>query len=320
MEARRGIMNATGERVKPWRVSLHGGHSGEFCDHAEGTLREMLEAAVRAGYHTCGVSEHAPRRADRFLYAEEVARGWTLDKIVEDFERYQRVITPLAREFSDRLVVLRGFECEVVPSDRYAEIMRDYRARRLPDGSPLFDYCVGSVHYVDELQVDGPPENFINAVQAFGGLEALAVRYYETIAERVRELRPEVVGHLDLIKKNVEAAGLQRAATETDRVRYAARMTLEAVRDVGGILDLNTAGWRKGLGEPYPAPWLLREAHAMGIGFCFGDDSHRACDVGAGVDEAARYLRENGIDRVTVITREGEVANGSIVRRVVPLD
>src|SRR5438045_1413741 len=37
-----------------WRVSLHGGHSGEFCDHAEGTLREILTAAVAAGYHTFG--------------------------------------------------------------------------------------------------------------------------------------------------------------------------------------------------------------------------------------------------------------------------
>ncbi|HEX6202492.1 MAG TPA: histidinol phosphatase, partial [Thermoanaerobaculia bacterium] len=54
--------------VRPWRVSLHGGHSGEFCDHATGTLAEVLEAAVAAGYAIFGVSEHAPRSDPRFLY------------------------------------------------------------------------------------------------------------------------------------------------------------------------------------------------------------------------------------------------------------
>jgi hypothetical protein len=33
-------------------VSLHGGHSREYCDHARSTLREILEAAVACGYDT----------------------------------------------------------------------------------------------------------------------------------------------------------------------------------------------------------------------------------------------------------------------------
>ena len=28
------------ETKEDWKISLHGGHSGEFCEHAEGTLRE----------------------------------------------------------------------------------------------------------------------------------------------------------------------------------------------------------------------------------------------------------------------------------------
>ena len=32
-----------------YRVSLHGGHSGEFCDHAEGSLRDTIEAAITFG-------------------------------------------------------------------------------------------------------------------------------------------------------------------------------------------------------------------------------------------------------------------------------
>jgi histidinol-phosphatase (PHP family) len=305
---------------EPWRVSLHGGHSGEFCDHAQGTLREILEAAVAAGFRTFGVSEHVPRSAEKFLYAEERDRGWDMAKITADFERYAEVLTPLAEEFADRLTVLRGFEAEVIPTETYREQVRGYRARKLPDGRPVFDYCVGSVHYVREHQIDGPPENWVKAAEALGGPEALAITYYETVAEMVETLHPEVVGHLDLIKRNAALAGFGELPLDTPRIRQAATAALEAVRMHDGILDLNTAGWRKGLGEPYPAPWLVQQAQEMGIPFCFGDDSHSADQVGAGVEEARIYLRRYGVSHITVLTREecGEVGR-ALIRQSVAL-
>jgi histidinol-phosphatase (PHP family) len=278
----------------------------------------MLEAAATAGYHTFGVSEHVPRPA-AFLYSEERARGWSAEKIADDFERYAVAVNALAREFADRLIVLRGFEIEVIPTTSYLTQMQSYRDRVLPDGRPVFDYFVGSVHYVQEVQIDGRPETYRRAVEACGGIEALAVRYYDTVAEMVTALRPPVVGHLDLIKRNVQLAGFDPSVLETAAVRAAVARALEAVRAVQGILDLNTAGWRKGLGEPYPAPRLVRRAQEMGVPFCFGDDSHRPSDVGAGVDDARAYLLQNGVTTVTVLTREGDPLNAQIVRRTVSL-
>ncbi len=302
-----------------WMVSLHGGHSGEFCDHAEATLREMLEAAVQAGYHTFGVSEHVPRHEERFLYPEEVARGWDIPKIHNDFARYTQHLQELVPEFEGRLNVLRGLEVEVVPTAKYSELMKAFRHYKLADGSPAFDYQVGSVHYVDEIQIDGSPENYQKAVEACGGIEALALRYYRLLAELVVELRPEVVGHLDLIKRNLALAGFGEFSLDIPSIHKAATETLEAVRSVNGILDLNTAGWRKGLGEPYPAPPLVKQAHAMGVGFCFGDDSHRPSDVGAGVLDAREYLLKCGVPTVTVLNREGTVSGGQVVQSVVEL-
>jgi histidinol phosphatase-like PHP family hydrolase len=53
----------------------------------------------------------------------------------------------------------------------------------------------------------------------------------------------------------------------------------------------------------------------MGIGFCFGDDSHGTTQVGQGIDAARRYLLENGVGHLTVLIRE----NGAITRKRVPL-
>ena len=302
-----------------WRVSLHGGHSGEFCDHAENTLREMLEAAVSAGYPTFGVSEHAPRSEARFLYPEEQAQGWDTAKLQADFDAYTLAVNTLAREFSDRLIVLRGLEAEVVPAAHYAAEMQALRQQTMPDGTPAFDYIVGSVHFVNEIQIDGPPENYLKAVESCGGLEAFAVRYYETVAEMLHTLRPEVAGHLDLCKRNLVPAGFAPDALQSPRIQAAIETALEAAREIGAILDLNTAGWRKGLSEPYPAPPIVRKARDMGVPFCFGDDSHRTREVGAGLAEARDYLRANGVDSITILTREADDFALPLVRRVVPL-
>jgi len=292
---------------QPWKVSLHGGHSGQFCEHAQGTLRQMLEAALQAGYRCFGMTEHAPRPESRFLYPSEIEKGMDVKRLRQDFEGYARESLRLQREFDsvNGMAVLRGFEIEVLPASGYAETMLELRRRH------EFDYIVGSVHFVDELWIDGPQEEFEKAIRELGGLEELALRYYHLVAEMVEALLPEVVGHLDLLRLNAS----DKRALETPRVRRAIEQALQAVREQNGILDLNTAGYRKGLGTPYPDAWLVRLAGRMGIGFCFGDDSHRPEDVGAGLEEARGYLLDNGIDRITSLVRRG----GELLRESVSL-
>ncbi len=139
-----------------------------------------------------------------------------------------------------------------------------------------------------------------------GGPEGLAVAYYATIERMVEALRPDVIGHFDLIKLNVGPAGFDPSALTTPRAVAAAERALEAIRGCNGILDLNTAGWRKGLPEPYPAPWVVSRAAAMGIPFCFGDDSHRPSQVGYGIERARDYLLENDVETITSIEQGDE--------------
>ena len=288
-------------------ASLHGGHCGEFCEHARGTLQEVLEAAVEAGFQIYGLSEHAPRYEQGHIYESERAKGYTLERLQREFEEYAEESLRMQGLFEDRLSVLRGFEAEVVPSDRYAELMQGLRSRH------AFDYMVGSVHHVADISIDESPHHYGAAVEACGGLEPFAVRYYETVRRMIEELRPEVVGHFDLLKLHAPAA----ADLATPRIRLAAEEALAAAQAVGCILDLNTAGWRKGLAEPYPGPWIVRAATAAGIPFCFGDDSHEPSQVGFGIDQARQYLLSNGVPTVTVLESSGRVLSRRAVR--VPL-
>jgi histidinol-phosphatase (PHP family) len=278
----------------PWKTSLHGGHSGEFCEHAVGSLREVVDAALSRGFHVYGVSEHAPRDEDRFLYPSERQKGYTIERIQAEFDAYAGAVRALSDEYADRMTLLCGFEAEVVPTATYRQRMTGFRSQY------GFDYMVGSVHYVGELQIDGLKAEFDQAVEAAGGLEAFAVRYYDTVVAMIEALRPDVVGHLDLIRRNAPPG----ADLATAAIRRAADRALEATRAAGAVLDLNTAGWRKGLGSPYPAPWLVQRAAAMDVAFCFGDDSHGPEQAGAGVEEARGYLLENGVKSIRRLIRE----------------
>ncbi len=303
-----------------WRVSLHGGHSSDFCDHAHHPLREMLEAAVAAGYHTFGVSEHAPRNHTRFLYTEEKKRGWDLATCHRNFAAYTTQINELAEEFADRLTVLRGFEAEVVPTATYVKQMREYCRQKDADSRRCFDYFVGSVHYVNEIAIDGTIANFKRAVAHCGSIEEFAICYYETVAEMIRTLKPDIVGHFDLLRRNLERAGYTLSDIETPRIAEARDFALVIAKAYDAALDLNTAGWRKGLAHPYPAPAIVRRAAQIGVPFCFGDDSHCTSDVGAGIEDARIYLLANGVNFVRVLTRSGKSITSKIVKRTVRLD
>lgn len=293
-----------------WKISLHGGHSGEFCEHADGSLREILEAAYQVGYTVFGVAEHMPRAEARFLYPKEIEWGWTPQTLEETFDRYAHTITQLADAFADRLTVLRGFEIEVVPQDRYKELVQHYRERY------GFDYIVGSVHYLHDASIDGYSERGFNDMMAqVGGMEEVAVQYYQKVAEMAMAVRPEVIGHLDLIRLKATRLGLAEQVA-TPRVRQAVAHALEAIRAVGARVEVNTSALRKGLNQPYPADWIVQMGAQMGVRFCIGDDSHRPAQVGFGLDEARQHLLRNGIREVHFLTREG----GAIVPASAPLD
>jgi histidinol-phosphatase (PHP family) len=291
-----------------WRISLHGGHSGEFCEHASGSLRSILEAAQRAGYRVFGVSEHMPRVEPRYLYATERQKGWTVQTLESLFERYAVAVRELAQAFEGQLTVLCGFEIEVVPPDRWVQLVERYR--------PHFDYIVGSVHFVRDAGIDSDPDDADTrrALTECGGIENLAIEYYRAVAEMVQAVQPEVVAHFDLVRLLAHRLG-QPQAVETPRVREAAIRALEAVRAAGSLLEVNTAGIRKGLGTPYPAAWIVQEAAQRGIPFCLSDDSHRPEQVGFGLEAARQHLLQNGVQQVHFLTRR----DGTIQRAVANL-
>ena len=275
--------------------SYHGGHSGEFCGHAKGQLQLVVQAAVDAGFTTYGLSEHAPRFQVEHLYPEE--KHLVPADLMALFRRYVDTALELREKHAAELELLIGFETEALPVDDWPTKMSELRR------SAPFDYIVGSVHSIGDTWVDLNPETTARAAEACGGWEELRKAYFDRLALLVSTLRPEIVGHVDLIRR-FEPPEFRFSASA---IAHAERV-LEAARACGAALEVNAAPVRRGFGPVYPGPQVLSRACALGVPVTLGDDSHGPDGVGVGLDACLEAIAVAGYRHVHYLTRrDGEV-------------
>lgn len=114
-----------------------------------------------------------------------------------------------------------------------------------------FDLFVGSLHHVHTIPIDYNKKMYFEAREKSGGTdEKLAEAYYDLQYEMLKALKPPVVGHFDLIRllsDDPEASSVQWAGVWQKILR-----NLDFIVDYGGLVELNSAGLRKGMSEPYP--------------------------------------------------------------------
>jgi histidinol-phosphatase (PHP family) len=288
----------------PW-FSFHGGHSGSYCRHAKDELAAVIETAIERGFTHYGLSEHCPRDRAQDLYPEEHDLG--PGGLAEAFAAYTARAFELRGRYADRIELVVGFETERLPPDGWAARMRELRA------SAPFEYVVGSVHDVDGVYVDYAAEQTAQLAERLGGRDALHARYFDAVTDMVETLRPEIVGHIDLVRKfDGPAAGF------TSAVQPHIERALEAVAACGAALDVNCGAFRRGLSPVYPLPDLLARAARMGIPVTLGDDSHGVSSVGVGLDASLRAIADAGYREVSYLAREPGASRASWRRA--PLD
>ncbi len=270
--------------------SHHGGHSGEFCQHAQNTLREVVERAVAVGFSTFGLSEHCPRLRQRDLYAEEFPL--TPADLETHFRAYIDEARRLQAEYADRIELLVGFETEALPENDWQRAMNTIATQH------PFDFFVGSVHSVDGTYVDYKPEITRALEQRLGGWDQLCIAYFDEVAQLVETLRPPVVGHIDLVRR---FEGDQ--FTFSPRVWPSIERALEVVRSTGALLELNATPARKGFGPVYPVVDILDLARRMDVLVTLSDDSHGVSSVGGGLEECVKLAAGVGYRELHYLTR-----------------
>ena len=269
--------------TQPLRVSVHGGHSGQFCLHAADTLEAIVQAYSEKGYAWVGITEHMPPVDDRFLYPEERQAGLTTERLDQRFEQYMSEARRLKEKYKNRMEILVAFETEGYSGSLTA--VKRLVARFRPD------FFVGSLHHLFDIPFDYSPDEYERARSLAGSVTSLYCRYFDRQLDLIEALRPPVVGHFDLIRIfDRDYSRTLRDATVWQRIER----NLKRIADLGLILDFNTAALRKGAGEPYLSEPVLIRARELGIAVVPGDDSHGIDTVGAGFAESVSILKRLG--------------------------
>lgn len=236
-------------------------------------VERYLEVAGRRGIAELGVSEHIHRFADSLAIWDH---PFWLESAVDDLTAYCEFVAATPLRLGIEMDYVRGAEDRIaVVLDRHA-----------------FDYVVGSVHFIRDGAVD---HDVYDVWEALGDPDKVWSLYFETLAEAVRSGLYDILAHPDLVK----VWGRGRPAPQRDP-RFYYEPVVEAIAETGITVEVSTAGWRKPVGELYPAAGFAAMCVDAGAAFSLSSDAHVPEHIGHEYGRAVEVMRGWGIHEVAV--------------------
>lgn len=233
-----------------FRSNLHS-HT-QFSD-GNHTVEEMAKAAIEKNFVSLGFSDHS--YVPNF---EESLR-------IENTANYLAEIARVKDLYKDQIEIYAGIEW-----DYYSD------PEKIKDFS--FDYTIGSVH---DIKVDGNfytvdylAESIEEAIAALAGNEKKFCEiYYETVVDLVKNDQPDIIGHLDLLKKL--NGKFQFFDEDSSWYKNLCLETVDFLAEGNNIVEINTGGMaRKYREDPYPSDLILRRALEKKIPLTLSSDCH----------------------------------------------
>lgn len=245
-----------------------------FSDGAN-SPEEMAEAAIGLGLSAIGFSDHSHTPTDS-LYCITA----------ENVPLYKRAIREVQQQFAGRIEVALGLEQD---------------AMTVLDDRDDYDYILGDSHYVTGggrlWHVDHDAAEQRESInEGFGGSWlSYAKEYFREYVEGVTRMKPDILGHFDLVTK----FGL---IDECDPAYQAAAVeALHAALAVTPVIEMNTGAISRGYRKlPYPADFLLKEIKKAGGEITLCSDSHAVHTQTCFFPESLDILRAAGFDHMIV--------------------
>jgi histidinol-phosphatase (PHP family) len=151
-----------------------------MCD-GRNTLQEMASAACAQGLTTLGFSGHSYTQRDR-EYCMSPSRT----------AQYKATIAKLKAEYKGKVDILCGIEWDSLSEDK-------------PEN---YDYWIGAAHHLygkntgKYYEIDFRPQDLHDCIfDDFDGDPLAAVEAYFAEVEKVAAKGPDILAHIDLIKK-----------------------------------------------------------------------------------------------------------------------
>jgi histidinol-phosphatase (PHP family) len=268
-----------------------------FCD-GQDEVETYCRTAWEKGFASLGFSAHAPVRAKTGIVTD-----WHLNE--DRFAAYLKAVRDARQRWAGKLPVYLGLEVDYIrglmgPADP------DYRDMGL-------DYVIGSVHYVfppdggAPFAVDAPQEAFDRDVRGRfnGDGESLMEAYWDALDGMIRAGGFDILGHIDLVKKNNQEG--QWFSIAGERYLEKVRSIVDALARSGVMVEVNTGGLNRGkTKDTYPSREILSLLRERNVPVTITADAHRAPDLGGHYDTALQTLLEAGYTNVYLFEGKGK--------------
>ena len=252
-----------------------------FCD-GNNTPEEMVIKAIELGFSSLGFSAHSP-----MFFENDYA------VLPEKFSEYYNEIERLKKLYSDKIEIYNGVELDKDTVD-----LSDYK----------FDYIIASVHQIHKngnmYYIDYSSEMLKECVKKEfdGDFYKMISHYYNEFTEFVINVRPDMVGHFDLIEKyNSNNDLFDRDSDEYKNIVKKA-LTIISEKRPGQIFEINTgAMYRMKNNLIYPSGYIMKLLKELGFNLVINSDSHSVNSINFGFEEAIKYCREFGFECVSIL-------------------
>ncbi|AWB45843.1 phosphoesterase [Paenibacillus sp. CAA11] len=241
------------------------------CGHADGDIRDYVEAGIAAGLKVIGISDHTP-----YFGSPEEQPFPRIAMAKRELAHYVEEVLRLKAEYAGKIDVLLGIESDFFPE--HIEVYRKTLAKY------PFDYIIGSVHSTYNTSIFNK-----NRWKGLSPEEHIVQKetYYDYIRQSARSGMFQILGHIDAMKGNYPAFSDIPAAKAIDD-------TLQTIAEHGVSIEINTSGKTKLSGGWYPADDILERALHYGVEVTFGSDAHKPSRVGDEWDQVAARLYDIG--------------------------
>jgi histidinol-phosphatase (PHP family) len=247
-----------------------------LCKHADGVAEDYVRKALELGFDEVGCSDHSPlpNGFDR-------EHRMSLDEFTVF---YRPMVDDVQEKFDKKIKVRFGIEADYLPGTE------QYVKEFLEEND--FDFVIGSVHFLGDWGFD----NFRNVLRyEEKDVYEVYVDYFRTLKDAVASGMFDIVGHLDLVK----VFGYRPDRNYDDVLLDA----MKAIKENGLVVEINTAGLRKPVGEIYPGVEILEIIKEMKIPLTLGSDSHKPGDVGRGFALAVELVKKYGDGKITLFEK-----------------
>jgi histidinol-phosphatase (PHP family) len=256
------------------RVDLH--NHTTLCNHATGTTEEYIKKAIELKIDIFGFSEHAPMHFDEQYRLK-----------LEDKEFYENDVLRLKEKYKNDIEILLGYEVDYLKGDYI-----------LPEViNSKVDYLIGSVHFINDGWGFDNPE-FIGQYKN-KNIDTIWQDYFEAITNMAKSNMFNIVGHLDLIK-------VFKFLPKKD-IKIIALQALKQIKKSNMVVEINSAGYRKPIGEQYPSRELLELCYELDIPITFSSDAHKVDQVGLNYSKSISLAKQIGYTKCTYFQQKEKI-------------